>query len=180
VSDCRSHVLAAGIFESSDQTNLPLATTEFVPGQPEAVGRTQRRFALVLGHQFRREHEFLFRCRIAGIWVFVVERVHGQTTVDQDRSLLPIRVEHQTATKSAYGRFAWLVQCRVRPYSGNAVGSLWLGIWYIDRQTVVQIPFRTSTQHGDDQQPNGARRTATDAGASCFLFVWVSGHVSKS
>ena len=109
VSDCRNHVLAAGVLETGNQTDLPLATAEFVPRQPEAVGRTQRRFALVLGHDLRREHEFLFRRRIIGIWVFVVERVHGQTTVDQDRSLLDVRGEHQAAAKSPYGRFAWLV-----------------------------------------------------------------------
>ena len=177
VSDCGSHVLATGVFESGNQTDLPLASAEFVPGQPEAVGRTQRRFALVFGYQFCREHEFLFRRWIVGIRVFIVERVDGQAAVDQDRILLLIRVEHQTATKSSYGRFAWLVQRRVRPHGSNAFRSLWLGFWHIDRQTFAQIPFRTSAQDGDDQQPSGGSHAAADAFR--VLLVRVSVHVTQ-
>ena len=173
VSDCRNHVLAAGVLESSNQTDLPLPAPQFVPREPEAVGWPKRRFALVLGHDIRREHEFLFRRRIIGIRVFVVKRVHGQTTVDQDRSLLRVRGEHQTAAKSPYGRFARLVQHRVRPHGGNAVRRLWFGIGCIERQAVVQIPFRTSAQCGHDEQSDGATRADAKAGvgASCLLFV---------
>ncbi len=178
VSDRRGHVLATGVLESSNQTDSPLATTEFVPWKPKAVGRPQCGFALVLGHHLSREDEFLLRRRIVGIWAVVVECIDGQTTIDLDWSLLPIRVEHQAAAKSAHGRFARLVQRCVRPHGGNAVWSLWPGIWYIDRQTVAQIKFRTSTQRGDNQQPNGASHTAADVGVGTvrFLFVRVPVH----
>jgi hypothetical protein len=80
----RQDHFAVGIVKTADQTHLPLRSVHIPPRQPDAVRRSQVRFALETGQRGAGEDEFFLRYRVLRVLGFVVKRVDGQLAVDQD------------------------------------------------------------------------------------------------
>lgn len=116
------HIPFAG-FKSGNEAEGSFRPSDRVPGQPEAVGAPQRRFAFVVADIFRREHELLLRLDRSGIAIGV-KGINGQSAVDFDRLFRVFAVKEKSTAKASHSRVARLIHDRVGPHRRHGFWAL--------------------------------------------------------
>jgi hypothetical protein len=113
--------LAAGRQEPDDQANLPGRAAHLVPGDPDAVGMTDVRLAVVLGELFLGEDVLPVGLDVVGGPARLIKRVNCQDAIDLDRYVAHRVIEHQTPAEAPRWGPARLAQDGIGPY-GNDPG----------------------------------------------------------
>ena len=140
--------------ETDDQADFLLRAADLVPGDPDAVRMAEVRLAVVPGELLGREDVFSIGLRVGGPAAFLIECIHDQRALDQDRFVDLLGVERQPAAKTPRRKAVGLVQDRVGPDRGHTRrhrGKL-LGLPE-PRNRLVQVQLRaTQRQHQIDQR----------------------------
>jgi len=109
VGHLRHHDPALAVFESGDQADLLLRAADLIPREPEAVGMSHFRLAVVVRQLFGQEYVLFPGCHVVRIGVFVVEGEEGECPVDDDRLFPILGVEHDPAAEPPHPAFIRLV-----------------------------------------------------------------------
>lgn len=109
--------------EAGNQCEVCELTTGRVPRQPEAVGVSQSRLAVVSREIFCGEHEFAIGAAFLHA-LAVIPRVDHQRTLGTYGLMFVDSIEHDSSTDTACGRFAGLVQNGVGPDGHHLPWSL--------------------------------------------------------
>lgn len=146
--------LARSRSKPRDQTQLARRPAHLVPGNPNAVGVSQGRLAVVLGELLRAEDIFavgrLGRLAFQGVVVYI----DGQFAVDLQRLVTHLTVEHHAAAESADTWHADLVEDRVGPDDGHPPGNPRFAIVVHPGDAIAQIELGAS---GQDRQGGRAK-----------------------
>lgn len=173
MGDIRGQQRAPVMLEPCNQADPPRPAAHLVPGQPDAVGRSERRLALVLGQIFRRKDEFLFRLRMLRIGLVVIEGVHDQVAVDEHRPVLVLAEEQKAAAEAAGRGMARLVQRGVGPDGFDAFGGLRLRFLRIQHLLeIALLQTRAAAESARDEQRGGRgwnEPAAHTKGTGCSL-----------
>ena len=147
--------LAALVLEPRQQTEPPLRAACVVPGQPEAVGRAQVRFALVDRQVLGREHKLLFRAGLAGSGRSS-SKAYTITlpSTGTDFCCVPAK-EHDPPAEAAHRRFAGLVQRRVGPDRQHVLRRLRFGFRFQHREGFAQVPLAQPGRASTARRPAG-------------------------
>lgn len=177
--------LAALVLESREQADPPLGATGRVPGQPEAVRRSQTRIAAVMRQILCGEQELLLGFRLVWVGAIIIERVHTQGTFDRyGFAFVSLGKEHYASAKTADDGLAGLVQGRIGPYGQDAVGGLGLGVRFEERQRLVHVPLGAAgcSEERRQAQPEDAATVSSCVraishhrlGPKCTLVNWTA------
>lgn len=114
VCGCGCQLGPIGADEASNQCQVCELTTGRVPWQPEAVGVSQSRLAVVSRQIFCGEHEFAIGAAFLHA-LAVIPRIDHQRTLRAYGLMFIDSIEHDSSTDTACGGFAGLVQNGVGP-----------------------------------------------------------------
>jgi hypothetical protein len=112
--------------EAGHEHQLAFLVADLVPRDPDAVGISQLRLALVLDHLFGGEDELAFRHGVDGIVVGGIEGIDGQGAVDDHGFGVHVAEEGEPSAKPSHARFVCLVEDRIGPDIEHPRGHLGL------------------------------------------------------
>lgn len=107
--------------ETHDEADLAGRSSDFIPGEPQAVRVAQPRFA-VMGREIGgSEDEFLFGMRSGTVGI--IEGVDDEVTFNDDGGFSFAIVKHESSAEAANAPFAGLFENGVGPECGDATGD---------------------------------------------------------
>lgn len=106
---CRRQLSTIGTDEACNQCQVSELTAGRVPWQPEAVGMSQSRLAVVSREIFRGEDEFTIGAAFLHA-LTVIPRIDNQRALWPDGLMFVDSIKHDSSTDTACGGFAGLVQ----------------------------------------------------------------------
>ncbi|HUT95795.1 MAG TPA: hypothetical protein VMY37_40460 [Thermoguttaceae bacterium] len=98
----------------------------------------------VVAWQLLGEEEVFLDGRLVGIGIVVVEGVHGERPIDDDRIFVVFREEHDPAAEASHARLARLPQHGIGPRVDHTGGRFRLGLRPGPRHGLAKIELATA------------------------------------
>ena len=116
------HDIPFARLKAGNEAERALSPADLVPGQPETVGVSQRRFTFVVTEVFSGKHELLLwldRLR----FVIGIKHIDGQSTINFDGFFRIFSEEIKSPANTSYSRVPRLIHDRIGPHRRHRFGA---------------------------------------------------------
>lgn len=117
-----------------------------------------------------REDELLFGHRVGRVGIIVGKRIHGECTLDDNRCIVALVVEHHSAAKAADADLSRFVEHRIGPDVGNPRRRARLGLGTRPGPVAIEVE-RTATGQEETPDRDSHRDDASKHVCCCHWFI---------